>query len=231
MRRDWDARAAADPWHYTLLREPVDWRSESEAFVGESLDRLGCRISRAATVLEIGCGPGRLTWALARRARRVVAVDVSPRMVDVARRNLAGVDNVLLLVGDGSSLAPVRTGAVDLVYSALTLQHLPRASLVLGYLSEAARVLAPGGDLAVQLNNETPIRFLARRAANRTMWLVNLSGRRTALEHGRTWTGSRVGLAGARRVLADAGAALVAVRGEGSLACWVRAVREDGRAR
>lgn len=225
MRRDWDARAALDPWHYTLLRAPMDWRREADEFLEASLLRFGCRIEPGATVLEIGCGPGRLTWALARRARRVVALDVSPRMVHVARENLAGTRNVLLLVGDGWSLAPVRTGAVDLVYSALTLQHLPHRSLVLGYLSDAGRVLVPGGALVVQLNNESPVRFVARRTVNRLLWLVNFAGRRRGLEYGRTWTGTRVGLGDVRRALAEEGAMLVAVHGKGTLSCWIHAVR------
>ena len=39
MRRDWDERAEADPWHYVLLRDPANWREEGARLVREALDR------------------------------------------------------------------------------------------------------------------------------------------------------------------------------------------------
>jgi len=51
-------------------------------------------------VLEVGCGTGSMTAALAERAGRVVAVEVDPTLAAIARSQLAGADNVELIEGD-----------------------------------------------------------------------------------------------------------------------------------
>jgi len=223
MRREWDERAEEDPWHYVLLRDPTDWRGEGERTVRETLDRFGVRIEAGAAV-EIGCGVGRLTWGLRRVTGGVIGIDVSPRMIELARANLAGVPGIELVVGDGASLRPVPDGSASLVFSALTLQHLPDAGLVLGYLAEAGRVLEPGGRLLVQMNNESSARFVARRMANLALRAVR---RRSRLEHGRTWTGTRVSIAEVRRTLDATGIRVDAVAGERSLYCWVVGTRSE----
>jgi 16S rRNA (adenine1518-N6/adenine1519-N6)-dimethyltransferase len=51
-------------------------------------------------VLEVGCGTGSMTAALAERARRVVAVEVDPTLVAIAQSQLAGASNVEFVKGD-----------------------------------------------------------------------------------------------------------------------------------
>lgn len=71
------------------------------------------RILRAAqvtpqdVVIEVGPGQGALTRALARRARRVVAVEVDPRLVAWLRPRLASLSNVEIVEGDILALSPV----------------------------------------------------------------------------------------------------------------------------
>jgi 23S rRNA (adenine-N6)-dimethyltransferase len=57
-------------------------------------------ISRDDVVWEIGAGSGRLTHALAHRARQVFAVELDPRSAHRLRRAFAGVDNVEIVTGD-----------------------------------------------------------------------------------------------------------------------------------
>jgi 16S rRNA (adenine1518-N6/adenine1519-N6)-dimethyltransferase len=54
-------------------------------------------------VLEVGCGPGSMTQALADRAGRVVAVEIDSTLAAIARAQLAGRDNVCLVGGDALS--------------------------------------------------------------------------------------------------------------------------------
>ena len=75
------------------------------------------RIDPADTVLEVGCGTGSITEALAERARRVVAVEVDPTLADLAQSQLAGVENVRLINADVLSnkgaLNPIVIEAID----------------------------------------------------------------------------------------------------------------------
>ena len=96
---------------------------------------------------DIGAGTGYLLPLLARRFRRVVAVDPVPAMLDIARDrpDLAGRDNIDFRVGDLSGL-PLETGEMDLLLAILVLHHVPSPAEA---LAELARVLRPGGRLLV----------------------------------------------------------------------------------
>src|SRR5438874_3726350 len=78
MRRTWDALAGAETSVY--VGDPATGASELEGLFG----RLGAD-PRGGTCIEVGCGPGRMTGALAERFDRVLALDVSPAMLEHAR--------------------------------------------------------------------------------------------------------------------------------------------------
>ena len=95
-------------------------------------------------VLEVGCGPGELAARVHDElGARVVAVDVSPRMVELARAR--GVDAV---VGDVQEL-PFGDGAFDCAVAAWMLYHVADVDRA---LRELARVLRPGGRLIAVTN-------------------------------------------------------------------------------
>jgi ubiquinone/menaquinone biosynthesis C-methylase UbiE len=133
-----DFRAA----RYEDLR-PVD---ENWWEVYEALVRLGGL--RGARVLEVGCGTGRLSAALAEREHaRVWALDVSEAMVERANAN-----GVNAKVGRAETL-PFKAGWFDAVAMRMVI-HLvdrPRA------FAQAGRVLAPGGRLVIA--TEDPASF------------------------------------------------------------------------
>jgi SAM-dependent methyltransferase len=144
MRTTWDAAAASDRVeHY--VGDPATAASELDSL----FSRLG-EDPHGGICVEVGCGFGRMTGPLAERFDRVVAVDVSPRMVDLARASVSG-PNVEFELVSGSSLEPVADGSADVLVCYLVLQHLPDRRLVAGYLREFARVLAPAGRAFVQL--------------------------------------------------------------------------------
>jgi SAM-dependent methyltransferase len=100
------------------------------------------------TCLEIGCGAGRITQALARSFDRVVAIDVSAEMIALAQA--ATPPNVVFHVVDATTI-PLPDRAVDAVFTCHVLQHLESARDVEAYLAEAFRVLRPGGSAMVHL--------------------------------------------------------------------------------
>jgi SAM-dependent methyltransferase len=142
MRATWDA-LASDPDAY--VGDPERGRTELRGL----LERLGTD-PRGGTCVEVGCGPGRMTAALAERFDRVVAVDVSPAMVEQARRNVPD-PRVEFRVVSGDRLDGVESGSADAVVCYLVLQHLPTRTAITAYIAEFGRVLAAGGEAFVQL--------------------------------------------------------------------------------
>ena len=159
MRATWDALAAGDT--DTYVGDPERGRVELESLFG----RLGADEVRGGVCVEVGCGPGRMTAALAERFERVIAVDVSPAMIDRARAAVSA-DNVEFSVVSGESLDGVPDARADVVVCYLVLQHLPSRRVVAAYLREFRRVLAPAGQAFVQVPVlEAGVRARAWRAA------------------------------------------------------------------
>jgi ubiquinone/menaquinone biosynthesis C-methylase UbiE len=143
MRRTWDALAAGETAVY--VGDPASGAAELAGLFG----RLGAD-PRGATCVEVGCGPGRMTGALAERFEHVVAVDVSSAMLEQARANVPA-PNVRFQLVSGERLDGVGDGIADALVCYLVLQHLPSGAVVRAHLSEFARVLAPTGDAYVQI--------------------------------------------------------------------------------
>jgi ubiquinone/menaquinone biosynthesis C-methylase UbiE len=143
MRRTWDALAAGETAVY--VGDPATGAAELASLFG----RLGGD-PHGGTCVEVGCGPGRMTGALAERFDRVLALDVSPAMLEQARANVP-VPNVEFQPVSGERLDGVRDAAAGTLVCYLVLQHLPSARVVRAYLAEFARVLEPGGEAYVQV--------------------------------------------------------------------------------
>jgi ubiquinone/menaquinone biosynthesis C-methylase UbiE len=144
MRATWDAAAASDRVD-EYVGDPATARAELEGLFG----RLGAD-PRGGTCVEVGCGPGRMSGVLAERFDRVVAVDISDGMLERARATVAA-PNVDFRLVAGDRLDSVEDGIADTLVCYLVLQHLPERGVVLRYLVEVGRVLAPAGSAFVQL--------------------------------------------------------------------------------
>ncbi|HYI79536.1 MAG TPA: class I SAM-dependent methyltransferase [Thermoleophilaceae bacterium] len=100
-----------------------------------------------ATVVDLGAGTGQFTLAAAGAVRRVVAVDVSPAMLEHLRAKLRerGIENVECVAG-GFLTYEHRGEPADLVYSRLALHHLPDFWKARA-LVRVTEMLKPGGVL------------------------------------------------------------------------------------
>ena len=97
------------------------------------------------TVADLGCGTGALTAALAPEVARVIGVDRSAHMLRAARRRTAGFATVELRRGALEEL-PIEDGTCDAALLVLALGWVADPARA---LAEAARVLRPGGRIAL----------------------------------------------------------------------------------
>jgi ubiquinone/menaquinone biosynthesis C-methylase UbiE len=122
-------------------------------------------------VLDAACGPGALARTIARGGARVFALDISPRMLELARRHgccrrLAG-----LIIGNVESL-PYATGTFDLVTCTYAFANFRKS---LGTLREFARVTRADGRIAI-------IDVVAPENPRRRSWLNQVEARRSHLD-------------------------------------------------
>jgi SAM-dependent methyltransferase len=106
-----------------------------------------------ATVLDIGCGIGRIERGLAPLVGTITAIDVSSGMIEEARRRCRDLANVAFDQCSGHNLAGFRDRSFDLVLSVDSFPYLFAADpeIAARHVRDAARVLRPGG-AAVMLN-------------------------------------------------------------------------------
>src|SRR3954451_4628644 len=171
MAAFWDARAREDAFFFVDDRLEYGSPDEERFWAGgaEALDAMlrvvgAPAIEPTDTVLDLGCGLGRLTRVLAGRARHVVALDVSAEMLARAQELNAGLDNVEWVHGDGRTLPDVR---VDVAVSFVVLQHVPDPAISLGYVRELGRALNPRGWAVLHVSNDPSVHEQAPSTARR----------------------------------------------------------------
>jgi len=162
VHRCWEHLADTDPL-WGILSDPDKkgnrWQIDEFFRTGEEqvasllaeLDELGHSPDRGKT-LDFGCGVGRLTQALAARFGEVHGVDISSRMVEMARQYNRHGSRCLYHASEAERLL-FDDASFDFVLSLITLQHIP-ARLSRGYVREFLRVLRPGGMAVFQLAAE-----------------------------------------------------------------------------
>ena len=105
-------------------------------------------ITEQCSVLEIGCGVGRVGKVLSKICSLWTGVDASSKMIEYAGKYLKGIDNVCLLESSGYDLSEVASSSVDKVYCIVVFMHLDEWERY-NYIKESFRVLKDGGELLV----------------------------------------------------------------------------------
>jgi SAM-dependent methyltransferase len=97
----------------------------------------------AGTWVEVACGPGLISRALAAKVQRIIGIDLTPGMLAVGRREAAngGLANVGFVQADALHL-PFADGTIDGAVTRFSLHHIPAPRRC---VAEMARVVRPGG--------------------------------------------------------------------------------------
>lgn len=144
--RVWDDGAAADPPFITLGVEAL-----LKDYYGDLLDAPPpFPVREGDTVLDLGCGWGRVLKPVMDRKANAVGFDISENMLGLAGRHLKKNGHTPALIrGDGTRL-PFKDNTFDTVYSLLVLQHLSKENGK-AILGEVRRVLKPGGTAYIRV--------------------------------------------------------------------------------
>ena len=143
--RWWDPQGESRPLHEL---NPARLR-----YVAERLPLRGKRI------LDVGCGGGLLSEALAREGAEVVAIDLAPEVLEVARLHLleSGLQIDYRQIS-AEALAEQEAGGFDAITCMEMLEHVPDPGAILAAI---ARLLKPGGQAFLSTLNRTPQAFAA----------------------------------------------------------------------
>lgn len=110
-----------------------------------TLTRVFGGLERTEAALDFGCGVGRLLPPLAERFATVHAIDISPSMLDLARNNTTGFDNIQFHRNLNSF-----EGKLDLVHSFIVLQHI-RPGQGMPIIAKLMTLVRPGGVFALHV--------------------------------------------------------------------------------
>ncbi|WP_319471215.1 metalloregulator ArsR/SmtB family transcription factor [uncultured Pseudodesulfovibrio sp.] len=103
------------------------------------------RLPDCACAADIGCGPGDMLEILAATSQRVIGVDNSPKMLELAEERFSDDASMSLRIGEMTHL-PLRDEEADCTVMSLVLHHLTRP---IDAIREAGRVLRVGGRLLI----------------------------------------------------------------------------------
>jgi cyclopropane fatty-acyl-phospholipid synthase-like methyltransferase len=166
MARDWDERARENARHYVATGRQ-DWTDEeffasgekalTEQIRNDMINICQDKDPGQMRVIEIGCGAGRITRALAGLFGEVHGVDISAEMVEQARKALADRPNAHVYVNNGKDLSVLPPGPYDFAFSMIVFQHIPSRDVIYSYVREVGRLLRPGALFKFQVQGDASI--------------------------------------------------------------------------
>lgn len=219
MRRDWDRRARENARHYVLTGQD-SWSDEEFYQAGEitmqedifnDLENI-CqgKDPKQMSVIEIGCGAGRVTRAFARFFGTVYAFDISAEMASQARRAVAEFPGARVYCNNGKDLRALYplwrrwmglkpAVLADFAFSTMVFQHIPSRGIVENYVREVFELLRPGGLFKFQVQGSPDL----------------------GLSEGDTWVGASFSEQDARAMAKRCGFEMRYQAGEGDQYYWL----------
>jgi len=185
-------RPAGESWEWLARRDPLwailtrsdkrggKWNVDEFFATGRAelnevfarLEARGFAVPQGGPALDFGCGVGRLTRGLTERFREVHGVDVSQRMIELARELNAAVQApARFFLNVAADLRQFKRADYAFVYSSIVLQHIPYPASR-AYLEDILRLLRPGGMAVFQVPTEDRTPWPVRVAIRFARWAV-----------------------------------------------------------
>jgi ubiquinone/menaquinone biosynthesis C-methylase UbiE len=149
--KDWQRLAEIDP-----LYAVAQWPGKRDAWTIEEFRAIGesdwqdaeshwrhYTPTLGGVCVEIGCGAGRVTRPMSQTFEKTIGLDVAPAMLKLAAEEAPEAEFVQV---SGTTI-PLADESADAVFTTHVLQHLPGIEAVAAYLTEAHRILRPGGTM------------------------------------------------------------------------------------
>ncbi|MFN7922541.1 MAG: class I SAM-dependent methyltransferase [Bryobacteraceae bacterium] len=166
MRLEWDERARENARYYVNTERP-DWTDETffasgertvaEEILTDMINICQGKDPKQMKVLEIGCGAGRVTRALAGLFGEVYGVDISGEMIERARKALSDRPNAHVFQNNGKDLSVLGNIEVDFAFSSIVFQHIPSYEVIESYVREVNRLLRKGGLFKFQVQGDSTL--------------------------------------------------------------------------
>lgn len=163
MREEWDERARENARHFVATGKD-DWtdqeffesgeRAVAEQILNDMTNICQGKDPKQMRVVEIGCGAGRITRALAGLFGEVHAVDVSGEMIQRAKEALQDRPNAHVWQNNGKDLEVLPPGPYDFAFSTIVFQHIPSRAVIYSYVREVHRLLKPGALFKFQVQGD-----------------------------------------------------------------------------
>ena len=168
MRTDWNARAINDAkfavrsvtsqteeefWNSGIvsMEQCLEFNTPLNDLIMQNKD------AKDMTVLEIGCGVGRIVIPMSKFFGKVVGIDVSDEMIELAKEKTSKILNCKFFSNNGSDLSSFSENSFDFCYSIIVFQHIPEKEIIKNYIHEVYRILKNNSCFRFQVNGKNKI--------------------------------------------------------------------------
>ncbi|MDD5145959.1 MAG: class I SAM-dependent methyltransferase [Candidatus Pacebacteria bacterium] len=138
---------------YNLISEDF---SRTRNYLPEDIKSFGKYVKDGDKVLDLGCGNGRLAELFFNKKAEYIGVDNSEKLIEIAKKRYPQCK----FIASSAFNLPFSDNYFDEIFSLAVFHHIPSQEFRLQFLSEAKRVLKPGGLLILTVWNLNPIQSI-----------------------------------------------------------------------
>jgi ubiquinone/menaquinone biosynthesis C-methylase UbiE len=186
---NWEAISSSDPLYGIASsddKKNKKWELDEffqrgegimKAFMGR-IEKLNYPKERNVA-LEFGCGAGRLLRFASPHFQKVIGIDISDGMIDLAKKYQASYTNIEYHVNKRPDLSIIRDSSVDFIYTHHVLQHVPKKSEQIAFIKEFQRIMTQNGLMAFHIPVFLPVknRLQARRRLYKLLNTIGFSSK------------------------------------------------------